>query len=85
MKNKQRIIEACLLHNVYTPEEMQELLEQGKEPEVHTKTYWQEKGKKPKEGIEGIKTKLWKKKGEEDKYFLVNATLFSESMVEDII
>ncbi len=82
MKNKQRIIEACLLHNVYTPEEMQELLEQGKEPEVHTKTYWRGKGKQPKEGIEGIKTKLWKKKEGEDKYFLVDAELYSASMVE---
>ena len=60
---------------------MQELLEQGKEPEVHTKTYWQEKDKKPKEGIEGIKTKLWKKKGKKISIFLLMLLFFQKGVV----
>ncbi|MCR4612343.1 MAG: hypothetical protein K5644_10630 [Lachnospiraceae bacterium] len=84
MNNLQRICEVCILNNIYTPEEIESLLKAGKEPEVHTKSYWRKKGKIPIDNDSGIKTKLWTKKSNTNEYFLVNTTLYSENMVKKI-
>lgn len=82
MTNIQRICEAAILSGVYTPEEIQQMLENDIEIPLHTKSRWRKKGMKVREGAEGITTKLWLKKGKEDKYYLVDVILYSEDMVD---
>ena len=84
MNNLQRICEVCILNNIYTPDEIKTLLEQGKEPPVHTKKYWRKQGKIPKDNATGIETKLWSKGNSSENYYLVNTTLYSENMVKDL-
>lgn len=84
MTNKERIIEAAILKGIYTPEEIQNMLENGEEIPLHTEKKWLKKGKKVKKDMEdkGVKTKLWLKSRENEKYFLVDVTLYSDKMVE---
>ena len=83
MNNLQRICEICILNGIYTPEELEALLKDGKTPEVHTKSYWKKLGKIPKPNIDGITTKLWKKDKNSEEYFLIKSKLYSASMVTD--
>ncbi|MBE5899654.1 MAG: hypothetical protein E7279_08640 [Lachnospiraceae bacterium] len=83
MNNLQRICEVCILNGIYTPDELEALLTQGKTPDVHTKNYWKKLGKIPKPNVEGITTKLWKKNNDKEEYFLIKSKLYSASMVTD--
>lgn len=82
MNNIQRICEACILSGVYTPDQIQSLLEKGEEPDVHTKSYWDKLGMKPKKNEKGIKCRLWKK--ERNKFFLVPSILYSADQVTKV-
>ena len=82
MNNIQRICEACIRSGVYTPDQIQALLENGKVPEVHTKSYWNKLGMTPKDDEEGIVCKLWKQDNE--RFFLVPSILYNADQVTKV-
>ena len=82
MNNVQRICEAAILAGIYRPAEVEYMLKNNIEIPLHTKSRWKKKGMRVKDNMEGIKTKLWLKKGKEDKYYLVDVVLYSDDMVE---
>ncbi len=62
MNNEQIIMQTALAHGLYTEEEIQDYLMQGKEIPLHTFAVWKSKGLVPKKGEHGIETRLWKKR-----------------------
>lgn len=85
MTNKQRICEICLQNGIYKKDEIQFMLDNNIEIPIHTKSVWLSKGKVIKEGMEnkGIKTKLWIKQDDSDKYFLIDVVLYTKDMIEN--
>lgn len=73
MTNEQIIANVAISEGIYTEEEINEMLEAGKEIPLHTLQGWNERGKiigkriKIKKGEHGIETRLWRKKNEKSK------------------
>lgn len=68
MNNDEIIANVAISKGLLTPDEINDLLESGKEIPLHTFHGWEEAGKREgityriKKGEHGIETKLWKKK-----------------------
>lgn len=93
MNNANIIIQAAIQAGYYTESEIVTLLTEGKMPEFHTYTIWNQLGLCPKKGSHGYETRLWKKKKctvkENDTecdqgFYLTKALLFHISQCEPI-
>lgn len=99
MKNIEIIANEAVAANLYTQEQVEEILECGGELPLHTFAGWKARGKMVRKGEHAaIKTRLWKfKKGakkaeaeaeveekEESRYYLCKAFLFTAEQVEAI-
>lgn len=68
MTNEEIIADVAISEGLYTEEEVNEMLEEGRELPLHTLQGWSARGKrigktiKIKKGEHGIETRLWKKK-----------------------
>lgn len=62
MNNTQIIEQAAVESGFFTKEEVEQLSSEGKPIPFYTQTTWKKKGYIPKEGINGYKAILWKKK-----------------------
>lgn len=73
MTNEEIIAGVAISSGIYTEEEVNEMLEDGREIPLHTLQGWSVRGKrigktiKIKKGEHGIETRLWKKKDEKVK------------------
>lgn len=93
MTNEQIIADVAISAGIYTAEEIEAFIEEGKEIPLHTFKGWLSRGNyRVKAGEHGIETRLWKKKErkksdseneEDDKrnFYLAKAFLFSENQV----
>lgn len=92
MNNKQIIAETAISAGIYTKEQVDDFIRNGKDVPLHTSKGWKSRGNYIiKKGEHGVEAKLWKKKeNEEDRkkgnpdsdFFHVKAFLFSENQVE---
>ena len=91
MTNENIIIATALKHNIYTEEQIKEMLEEKGQIDLHTLIGWKKLSPpnyeyRIKHGQKGIETKLWRRKTEKDDtketYFLTKAYLFSKEQVE---
>ncbi len=92
MNNNAIIMQEALASGFFTEEELQSLLEAGKEIPFHTYAGWKRKGMVPKAGSHGWQTRLWKRKSVTDDnaetdnngFFLTKSFLFHISQCEPI-
>ena len=93
MTNEQIIADVAITSGIYTAEEVEEMVESGREIPLHTIKGWDARGRKIKVGEHGIETKLWKKKSKKDgqendsevtdkDFYLAKAFLFTKDQVE---
>lgn len=97
MNNMQIIIDTAIANNIYTEEEIEEMLENGEDIPFHSFSVWKAMGYVPKKGSHGICTNLWRHKDskkedeteevtEENKrsFYLTKTYLFPKELVEKI-
>ncbi len=95
MNNAQIIMNEAVASGYCTPEEVEQLLADGKDIPFHTFATWKKKGLVPKEGTHGWQTRLWRKKalnpsdpGSSDVknqgFYLQKSFLFHISQCEEI-
>ena len=97
MNNMQIIIETAIANNIYTEEEIEDMLENGEDIPFHSFSAWKAMGYVPKKGSHGICTNLWRHKDskkedeteevtEENKrsFYLTKTYLFPKELVEKI-
>ena len=93
MTNQDLIIATALEYNLYTKEEIEQIINEKGELSLHTLIGWQQRSPagyeyRIKKGEHGLATKLWKKKKskkddiDSDTYYLVKSYLFTEQQVE---
>ena len=62
MNNSQIIMNEAIESGYCTPEEVEQLVADGKDTPFHTFAAWKKQGHVPKEGSHGWETRLWRKK-----------------------
>ena len=62
MTNAELIAQMAISAGIYTVEEIEEFIEEGKEIPLHTLKGWDSRGYKVKPGEHGLETRLWKKR-----------------------
>ncbi len=94
MTNEELIAQVAISSGIYTVEEIEAFIEEGREIPLHTLKGWDSRGYKVKPGEHGLETRLWKKKQIEDDvsseqseisetaFYLTKAFLFSLEQVE---
>ena len=92
MTNQDLIIATAIKNQLYTKEQIEEMIKENGELSLHTLVGWQKRSPanfeyRIKKGEHGIPTKLWKKKSKKDdnddeSYYLVKSYLFTEKQVE---
>ena len=84
MKNQEIIADAAVSAGVLTRQEADSLLSAGADIPFHTAKGWKMKGEyKVREGEQGTKVKIWKKK-DGGGFYLAKAFLYSRNQVEVI-
>lgn len=84
MKNQEIIAAAAVSAGVLTQQEADGLMSAGADIPFHTAQGWKMKGEyKVREGEQGTKVKLWKKK-DGGGFYLAKAFLYSKDQVEII-
>ena len=84
MKNREIIANAAVQAGILTAEEAKDALENGGEIPLHTLQGWNLRGNyRVKEGEEGIPVKLWRKRENEDKFYLARAYLYRLEQLEE--
>ena len=95
MNNSQIIIHEAIESGYCTPEEIEQLLSEGKDIPFHTFSTWKKHGLVPKEGSHGWETRLWRRKKfnpsdsadaeiKNQGFFLQKSFLFHISQCEEI-
>ena len=92
MTNQDLIIATAIENQLYTKEQIEEIIKEKGELSLHTLVGWQKRSPanfeyRIKKGEHGIPTKLWKKRPkkddeDEETYYLVKSYLFKENQVE---
>ena len=96
MTNEELIAQVAISAGIYTVEEIEGFLSEGKEIPLHTLKGWESRGYKVKSGEHGLETKLWKKKKnhvdddtdaelsemQNKAFYLTKAFLFSADQIE---
>ena len=84
MKNREIIANAAVQAGILTAEEARDAIENGREIPLHTLQGWNLRGNyRVKEGEEGIPVKLWRKRENEDKFYLARAYLYRLEQLEE--
>lgn len=82
MKNKEIIARAAVAAGVLTSEDAEEMVNRGEDIPFHTIQGWNLRGDyRVKEGEEGMKVKLWRKKEGKEKFYLAKAFLYRENQL----
>lgn len=85
MKNREIIANAAVQAGILTAEEARDAIENGREIPLHTLQGWNLRGNyRVKEGEEGILVKLWRKRENEDKFYLARAYLYCFEQLEEV-
>lgn len=88
MNNNEIIARECIAHGIYSKEEIEKILVEGKDLPVHTISEWSDRGYSVRKGEHAcITTRLWKmakRKTKEDEthFYLAKAFLFKNDQVE---
>ena len=84
MKNREIIANAAVQTGILTAEEAKDALENGGEIPLHTLQGWNLRGSyRVKSGEEGISVKLWRKRENEDRFYLARAYLYRFEQLEE--
>ena len=84
MKNREIIANAAVQAGILTAEEAKDALENGGEIPLHTLQGWNLRGSyRVKSGEEGISVKLWRKRENEDRWYLARAYLYRFEQLEE--
>ena len=84
MKNREIIANAAVQAGILTAEEAKDALENGGEIPLHTLQGWNLRGSyRVKSGEEGIAVKLWRKRENEDRFYLARAYLYRFEQLEE--
>lgn len=84
MKNREIIANAAVQAGILTAEEAKDALENGGEIPLHTLQGWNLRGSYcVKSGEEGISVKLWRKRENEDRFYLARAYLYRFEQLEE--